>query len=164
MTIVGHVSILLKDLLTWIGRGWRLKPRDNEENEPVELYLEVWAAQGVTCRTAASEIGKSHDLFKFRSVEWDTRTDGSRYCSNFIQFGRACDALPPSRNFDFGTLRIWPWQGQKYSAAGRKIILCWDSDHQTVPALEKIARYYRYLSAILKAAWRVTAELKEILQ
>ena len=53
---------------------------------------------------------------------------------------------------------------RQYSAAGRKIILCWDSDHQTVPALEKIARYYRYLSAILKAAWRVTAELNEILQ
>ena len=53
---------------------------------------------------------------------------------------------------------------RQYTAAGRKIILCWDSDHQTVSALEKNACYHRYISAILKAAWRVTAKLNEILQ
>jgi len=40
----------------------------------------------------------------------------------------------------------------------------WDCDHQTVSALEKMACYKRYISAILKAAWRVTAELNEIVQ
>jgi len=45
-----------------------------------------------------------------------------------------------------------------------QILLYWDCDHQTVSALEKIARYNRYISAILKAAWRVTAELNEIVQ
>lgn len=78
-----------------LNSSWmKAKTRDNKENEPVELYLEAWAAQGVTCRTAASKIGKSHDLFKFHSVEWDTGmydlrapTDGSRYCS--ISFNSA---------------------------------------------------------------------------
>ena len=53
------------------------------------------------------------------------------------------------------------WQ---YSATGRKILLYTDCDHQTVSALEKIAHYNRYISAILKAAWCVTAELNEIVQ
>jgi hypothetical protein len=53
---------------------------------------------------------------------------------------------------------------RQYSAAGRKILPCWDCDHQTVSAQEKNLCYQRYISAILKAAWCVTAELNEIVQ
>ena len=53
---------------------------------------------------------------------------------------------------------------RQYGAAGRKILPCWDCGHQTVSALEKIACYKRYISAIFKAAWRVTAKLNEIVQ
>jgi len=53
---------------------------------------------------------------------------------------------------------------RQYSAAGRKILPCWAFDHQTVSALEKNLHYKHYISAILEAVWRVTAELNEILQ
>ena len=64
-----------------------------------------------------------------------------------------------SQNLAMTRPEIW-----QYSATGHKIILFWDSDHQTVSALEKIACYHHYILAILKATWCITAELNEILQ
>ena len=73
-------------------------------------------------------------------------------------------ALPKFLFRHFQNLAVTRPKIRRYCAAGRKILLCWASDHQTVSALKKNLCYKRYISAILEAAWRVTAELNEILQ
>jgi len=44
------------------------------------------------------------------------------------------------------------------------IFNAFSSNFQMISALDQNLRYLRYISAILRAAWRVTAELNEILQ
>ena len=42
--------------------------RQGECAEPTKAQLEACLARGLTCWTAVSKIGRSHDLFKLRSV------------------------------------------------------------------------------------------------
>ena len=76
---------------------------------------------------------------------------------------RADEPPPPI----LGTFRIWPWQGQKFGSTAPQATKFYHVELLITKWFrhwKKNLRYKRYISAVLEAAWRVTAELNEILR